>query len=354
MLVHPLPGTGLWPPPRYIADIPPIIATPLVCIAWLLGSGAWTNCESLCCKLRGHLPPKSLPSVSIILQLQPLHHPHDHRQHSPLQAVHIFTTEQHATLVQATLFQFFHHNVSNQGLSGRQYRVICPHNRLTQMYIEDHRSIQEGSISFLRILPRLRDQDIRHIVSEALLGLPKSYFFIDQHPHVPDGILLTYSRDHKHTQEYIDHELVLHLLRLQANGQAIQMIQGIQPILQTPPPPANPPTMPPSPPTTQVTQEDLPVMAPAPSSILAAQPDARQACHWNPSTFPSAVDWTYLLATPTNIFQWKPTKPLTKSPPTHLNHRRWLMSLLKQHQATAWDINFYPRLWRLAGHGSTC
>ena len=72
------------------------------------------------------------------------------------------------------------------------------------MYIEDHQSIQEGSISFLRILPRFKDQAIRHIVSEALLGLPKPYFFIDQHPHVPDGVLLTYSQDHKYIQEYID------------------------------------------------------------------------------------------------------------------------------------------------------
>lgn len=484
MLAHPLPGTGQPPPSMYYADIPPIIATPLACIAWLLGSGEWNNCDRLSFRLQHRFPLDAYPDVPLFLQLQPLPLLPGHRQHYPLQAVHIFTTPQCAALVQDALFQFFHSSVEGQGLSPHQYRVICIHSPLTWKYIEDHRQLHEGSISafkarrrgkslptqqiptaapfgfpqsplvciawllgsgtwtncadisqkmhgdlklgvplvflllplphyvhwphsplqavhifttpkqativraaliqvfhskparqhlsphqyrvictdsrltqqyieyhrhiqadsisVLKVLPRVKLHPIQMIMTEALRGLSKPHFSVDLHPHISGGVLLTYSRDHEHLQPHIDQALeAFQQQRLQ--DQAAVATQKSQPLM-----PPHTPSLPPL---------AAPSIVPSGGLVMVNTPPVqppRPSHQWNPRVYPSAVDWTYLLVTPTNIFQWKPTKPLTKSPPTHLNQRRWLTSLLMQHQATAWDINFYPRLWRLVGQGSAC
>ena len=148
MLVpRPVLATGQPPPSMYHADIPPIIATPLGCIAWLLGSGAWNNCDRLCFRLLHRFPLNAYPGVPLLLRLQPLPHPPGRRQHHPLQAVHIFTTPQYADLVQDALFQFFHSSVECQGLSPHQYRVIGIHSPFTWTYIAAHRQLHEGSLN---------------------------------------------------------------------------------------------------------------------------------------------------------------------------------------------------------------
>ena len=480
MLVpRPVPATGQPPPSMYHADIPPIIATPLGCIAWLLGSGAWNNCDRLSFRLLHRFPLNAYPGVPLFLRLQPLPHPPGRRQHHPLQAVHIFTTPQYADLVQDALFQFFHSSVEGQGLSPHQYRVICNHSPLMWKYIEDHRQLHEGSISAFKarrrvkplspppiltavphgfpqsplvciawllgsgtwtnvvdisrkvsghlksgvpviplllpftqphssavhifttpqhatlvhaalvevfhskpdrqhlsphqyrairtdscltqgyigyhrkiqrdsisvptVLPGVRFHPIQRIMTEALRGLSKPYFFVDLCPHIPGGVVITFARDHKHLQPHIAQALeALSQQRLQ--DKAALAARKLQPLPTSPHSPLPPPLASPS-----MVTADRPVLVSIPT-VHSLGP----FCQWTPSVFPSEVDWTYLLAAPTNIFQWKPTKPITKSPPTHLNQRRWLMSLLRQHQATAWDINSYPRLWRLAGHGSAC
>ena len=347
MLVHPFPATGHLPPPRSVAAIPPITATPLVSPVWFLGSGEWTNCQELTQQIRATTGLKHHPKALLVLQLQPLRYQaNGYRQHPTIQVVHVFTTSKFAAVVKRLLCKSWHETVS--GTRPGWYNAVFNHpnnSHLLQWYIDFHQSITAGNISLIRTLPPgTSQQRIRRTLTYTLRSkFPNLYFFLDSHRHIPNAFLITYQQAHRGIQQFVDKVLPSIIKR---NGS-----WHTSAITVTPPSPAlNPPTPPPT---------DPPLATP--STVTPMIPDTtpmtQPSCHpsiWNPSTFPSAVDWTYLLATPTNIFQWKPTKPLTKSPPTHLNHRRWLMSLLKQHQATAWDINFYPRLWRLAGHGSTC
>ena len=193
MLVHPFPATGHLPPPRSVAAIPPITATPLVSPVWFLGSGEWTNCQELTQQIRATTGLKHHPKALLVLQLQPLRYQaNGYRQHPTIQAVHVFTTYKFAAVVKRLLCKSWHETVS--GTRPGWYNAVFNHpnnSHLLQWYIDFHQSITAGNISLIRTLPPgTSQQKIRRTLTYTLRSkFPNLYFFLDSHRHIPNAFL---------------------------------------------------------------------------------------------------------------------------------------------------------------------